>query len=94
MIFYAINDNSFTTRFIDKISNDTVQHWLPTFLNYRCPVFNCKYGLEIDLMIGVCHKGALMMVQKCEVVKTEILKIRRETMKNLGQNTKKTLKKR
>ena len=51
----AIDKDVEATGFIDQIANNGKEIVLPTFVNQGRSVFHGKYGLNINLMVGVCH---------------------------------------
>lgn len=57
MIGYAVDDNRLATRFVNQIANHGKQFMLPSFADNGGPVFDRKHGLNVDLVVAVCHLG-------------------------------------
>lgn len=56
MVFHPIHDKSFTAGFVDQVSKDSQKIGLPLGKDDGFSIFDRKDGLDIHLMIRVCHK--------------------------------------
>lgn len=57
VVAYAIDQDIFAAGFVDQISDDSKELCAPGFGDERLPVLHGKDGLDIDLMVRVCHDG-------------------------------------